>query len=119
MTGKKTSYYPGLSPVKGQEFGPITPGRSRDLLSGLPKSTTRVIPASTVLAVKPATVSIPYISPRDPQDRLGPNKAPGLIGYPETSVRNYHYSLRNDPEERGFHLLRGGSPKSRILHFGG
>ena len=21
------------------------------------------------------------------------------IGYPETSVRNYHYSLRNDPEE--------------------
>jgi hypothetical protein len=23
------------------------------------------------------------------------------IGCPETSVRNYHYSLRNDPEERG------------------
>jgi hypothetical protein len=22
------------------------------------------------------------------------------IGCPETSVRNYHYSLRNDPEER-------------------
>jgi len=27
---------------------------------------------------------------------------------PETSVRNYHYSLRNNPEERSFHLLRGG-----------
>ena len=24
----------------------------------------------------------------------------GPIGYPETSVRNYHYSLRNNPEER-------------------
>jgi len=24
----------------------------------------------------------------------------GRIGYPETSVRNYHYSLRNNPEER-------------------
>jgi len=34
------------------------------------------------------------------------------IGCPETSVRNYHYSLRNDPEERGSRLLRGGSLKS-------
>jgi hypothetical protein len=25
----------------------------------------------------------------------------GPIGCPETSVRNYHYSLRNNPEERG------------------
>jgi hypothetical protein len=24
----------------------------------------------------------------------------GPIGCPETSVRNYHYSLRNNPEER-------------------
>jgi hypothetical protein len=24
----------------------------------------------------------------------------GLIGCPETSVRNYHYTLRNSPEER-------------------
>ena len=24
----------------------------------------------------------------------------GMIGYPETSVINYHYSLRNNPEER-------------------
>jgi hypothetical protein len=29
------------------------------------------------------------------------------------SVRNYHYSLRNNAEERGSHLLRGGSLKSR------
>jgi len=24
----------------------------------------------------------------------------GPVGYPETSVRNYRYSLRNNPEER-------------------
>jgi len=30
-------------------------------------------------------------------------------GCPETSVMNYHYSLRNNPEERSSHLLRGGS----------
>ena len=33
---------------------------------------------------------------------------------PETSVRNYRYSLRNNPEERSFRLLRGGSLKSRM-----
>jgi hypothetical protein len=38
----------------------------------------------------------------------------GPIGCPETSVRNYHYSLRNNPEERSSQLLRGGSLKSRI-----
>ena len=38
----------------------------------------------------------------------------GPICCPETSVRNYHYTLRNSPEERGSHLLRGGSLKSRI-----
>ena len=27
----------------------------------------------------------------------------GPIGYPETSVRNHHYSLRNNPEERSSH----------------
>ena len=36
------------------------------------------------------------------------------IGCAETSVRNYHYSLRNSPEEGSSHLLRGGSLKSRI-----
>jgi hypothetical protein len=33
-------------------------------------------------------------------------------GCPETSVRNYRHTLRNNPEERSSHLLRGGSPKS-------
>ena len=37
-----------------------------------------------------------------------------LVICPETSVRNYHYSLRNNPEERSYHLLRCGSLKSRI-----
>jgi len=31
-----------------------------------------------------------------------PNK--GQVGCPETSVRNYHYSLRNNPEERSSQL---------------
>ena len=26
----------------------------------------------------------------------------GLIGCPETSVKNYHHSLRNNPEKRKF-----------------
>jgi hypothetical protein len=34
-------------------------------------------------------------------------------GCPETSVRNYHYNLRNILEKRRSHLLRGGSHKSR------
>jgi hypothetical protein len=36
----------------------------------------------------------------------------GPIGWPETSVRNYHYSLCNNPEERSSNLLRGGRLKS-------
>ena len=36
----------------------------------------------------------------------------GQIGCPEMSVRNYHYSLRNNPEDRSSQLLRGGSLKS-------
>jgi len=35
------------------------------------------------------------------------------IGCPETSVRNCHFSLRNNQEERGSRLLCGGSLKSR------
>jgi len=41
----------------------------------------------------------------------------GPRGCPETSVRNYHFSLSNDPEERSSPLLRGGSLKSRIQKF--
>jgi len=37
----------------------------------------------------------------------------GRIGCPEPSVRNYHYSLRNNPKERSSHLLRDESLKSR------
>jgi len=33
----------------------------------------------------------------------------GTIGWPEMSVRNYHYLLRNSPEERSSHQPRGGS----------
>jgi len=34
---------------------------------------------------------------------------------PETSVLNYHSTLAKIPEERRFHLRRGGSLKSKIL----
>jgi hypothetical protein len=36
------------------------------------------------------------------------------IAYPETSVTNYHYSLRNNPEERSPESSRGGRLQSRI-----
>jgi hypothetical protein len=38
----------------------------------------------------------------------------GQIRCPETSIRNYHFALRNIPEERGSHLHRGASLKLRI-----
>jgi hypothetical protein len=41
----------------------------------------------------------------------------GPIGCPETSVRNWRHSLRNNSEERSFHLLHGRSLKSRRLMF--
>ena len=31
------------------------------------------------------------------------------------TITSYHCSLRNCPEERSSHLLRGGSPKSRTV----
>jgi hypothetical protein len=39
----------------------------------------------------------------------------GSIGCPETSVRNYHYLLCNDPEEHVSHLLRDRSLKSHVI----
>jgi len=33
----------------------------------------------------------------------------GQIGCPDVSVRNYHYSMRNNPEGCRSHLLRGRS----------
>ena len=39
------------------------------------------------------------------------------IGSPETSVRNYHYSLRNNTEERSSQLPRSGCLKSRTKRY--
>jgi hypothetical protein len=41
-----------------------------------------------------------------------------LIGCLTTSVRNYHYVLRSNLEERSSLLIRGGSPKSRNVLYG-
>jgi len=38
----------------------------------------------------------------------------GTTGCPELSVRNYHYSLRNNPKELSSRLIRGENRKSRI-----
>jgi len=43
--------------------------------------------------------------------KMGPTRCP------ETSVRNYHYTLCIRLEERSSHLLRGGSLKSRNLKY--
>jgi hypothetical protein len=43
-----------------------------------------------------------------------PRETSGPTGCPETSVRNYHYSLRKSPQESSSHLLPGRSFKSRI-----
>jgi hypothetical protein len=39
----------------------------------------------------------------------------GPKGFPETSVRKWYDMLRNEPEERKSHLLRGGNLKSRKM----
>jgi hypothetical protein len=41
----------------------------------------------------------------------------GLTGCPETTVSNYHYSLRNNSEERSSHLHGSGSLKSHKIVF--
>ena len=40
----------------------------------------------------------------------------GPMGCPETSVRNYHYSLRSNPEEHSSYLLCGWSLQWCITH---
>ena len=39
----------------------------------------------------------------------------GRIGCPETSVKNYHYSLRNNPEQRRSQTLRDARLESRKI----
>jgi hypothetical protein len=60
------------------------------------------------------------ITPKDGIDRLSGSSWQdqalklGPTGCPETSVKNYHYSLHKSPEDGSPHLLRGGSLKSRM-----
>jgi hypothetical protein len=41
----------------------------------------------------------------------------GPMGCPETSLRKYYYTLRNNPQEHRSHLQCGGSLKSRAVKF--
>jgi hypothetical protein len=50
---------------------------------------------------------------RNPRISWSSNMWP--IGCTETSIRNYYYTLRNTPEERRSHLIRGRSLKSRTV----
>ena len=43
----------------------------------------------------------------------------GLIGCPETSVRNYHYSLRNNPEEHSYLFIHISFEEWKLLFFCG
>ena len=52
---------------------------------------------------------------RDDLSALSTRVKMGPKGCPETSVTNYHFTLRSNPEERGSHLLRGGSLKSHKM----
>jgi len=52
------------------------------------------------------------------RDYYAPSSGNSLLTFrgnvsPDTSVRNYHCSLRNNPEERSSHPSRGGSVKSQ------
>jgi len=40
----------------------------------------------------------------------------GQIGSPETSVKNYHYSLRNSPEERSFQDERDPHTPQQLIN---
>ena len=47
--------------------------------------------------------------------RFRDNLSLSRLSCPETSVRNYHYSLSKNPEKRSSHLPSGRSLKTRIL----
>jgi hypothetical protein len=53
-------------------------------------------------------LSFGFLTSEDGTDRLSRNV-----------VKYYHYSLRNNPQQRSYHLLRGGSLKSRMQYFAG
>jgi hypothetical protein len=55
------------------------------------------------------------LTPEDWTDSLSWPLKMGPMGCAETSLGNYHYSLRNMAGERSWHLLRGGSQKSSMM----
>jgi hypothetical protein len=60
-------------------------------------------------------LSVPSSRVKQDQGRVKNSSPSNMrpIGCPETSARNYHYLLCNNPEGRSSHLLRGGSLKLR------
>jgi len=57
MSRKKASYNPGLNPIKGHKFFPVTQTRSQDKLSSLPLGITKTSQLGPVLVGQPATLA--------------------------------------------------------------
>jgi hypothetical protein len=70
----------------------------------------RTLPLTRTWALFALTIS--RLAPRDSSTNAPWTLEMGPMGCPETSERNYHNSLRNNPETRSSHVLRGGSLKS-------
>jgi hypothetical protein len=92
------------------------------------RGTYRVLKTAFFWAITQRLVLIPYRrfgvtyrshlqGSRNQLDSLPLRMVP--IGCLEMSVRNYHYLLRNSPEKRSSHLLRGRSLISRMQGFDG
>jgi len=82
------------------------------------RQTDRLIPENCALLRYHTASSVNFLpmlryNPAVPSSRKDSSPPKMRLSCPETSKRNYHYSLRNNPEESSFHLLRAGCLKSR------
>ena len=85
-----------LTGVSGQPIGPIFKGQEFRRILTSSRNVGKELPR---LAAAPSS----WV--KNPK---------GFLGCPETSIRNYHYLLRSNTEERSFHLI-GGSLKSPFV----
>ena len=76
--------------------------------SGVMKSKAKPIGCPETLPTFGDNLSVPFS--RVMKSTMKP------IGCPETPVRNYHCTLRHNPEDGRSRLLRGGSPQPRYLN---
>jgi hypothetical protein len=70
MSGKQAGNFPGLSPVKGQEFNFGSPAGFQDQFPSLSLGIAKIPPARVVLVVKPTVERKLYAPSGNPQGRL-------------------------------------------------